>query len=78
MKLNKYNMNFYQNIKCFFGFHKWVYGGDWIKIRECKCCNKKQVKKPIPPCYSLIPSNFEWVNDEENKNKISKYENNSK
>lgn len=49
-------------MKCFFGFHKWVYGGNWIKTRECKCCGKKQERKPVPPYYSLIPINFGWVN----------------
>lgn len=26
------------NIRCFFGFHKWVYGDSWLSDYEERCC----------------------------------------
>lgn len=59
------------NLLCFFGFHKWKYfivekwsiakGFKYIETRRwCGECNKNQVKKAIPPDYSLIDANKKW------------------
>ena len=67
------------NWKCKIGLHQWDYGINYYKVgkliigrktRLCSCCGKSQEFKPCAPYYSLISSNYKWVDVTEKINTI--------